>query len=77
MDSLHDPKVTLANTYVFHVREDMLCDPNSTVINIAFVTTVHEACVVVVKTFTAYYPVLCRVVCLDRRLPNGVDNLLD
>ena len=46
MDSLHDPETTLANTYVFHVCKDMLSDPNSNVINNAFVTTVHEACVV-------------------------------
>ena len=46
MDSLHDPELTLANIYVFRVCEDMLRDPNSTVIHNAFVTTIHEACVV-------------------------------
>ena len=46
MDNLHDPELTLANIYVFRVREDLLSDPNITVLHNAFVTTVHEACVV-------------------------------
>ena len=46
MDSFRHPEATLANIYVFRVREDMLRDPNSTVLINAFVTTVHDACVV-------------------------------
>ena len=39
LDTLHGPEASLANTYVFHAREDMLCDPNRNVMNNAFVTT--------------------------------------
>ena len=46
MDSFYDPEAILANIYVFCVREDMLSDPDSSVINNAFVTAVNEACVV-------------------------------